>query len=174
MKNNKSLVVGALVMALLVVSIAYAAIATVSLFVTGTTSAKSNQAHFKVTFTGRPSVDDSKTVGTGIIASAAIDATDTTKATMSVSEMTEKDNSVTFKFPIKNESTDLSADLSALVETNTNQEYFKVDTSLEDATIAANGATNLIVKVTLKKTPLNAVSGDLKIGLAAVPVQPRG
>lgn len=174
MKNNKSLIVGALVMALLVVSIGYAAITTIALVVNGSASASASQGNFKVVFTGTPSVDDDQTVGAGTTASGTVDASEPTKATMNVSGMTAKGDTVTVKFPVKNESTDLSANLSALVSDNSNQEYFDVKTSLEDASIAANGATNLVVTAKLIKTPINdgVVSGTFVIGLSALPIQP--
>lgn len=173
MKNNKSLIVGALVMALLVVSIGYAAITTISLVVNGTASASAEQGNFKVEFTGTPSVDDEKTVGEGTTATGTVDVSNKLKATMSVSGMTAKDDSITVKFPVKNLSDDLTASLTAMVTSKTNEEYFDYSTSLEDASIAANGATNLVVKVTLKKTPIDGVvSGDFVIELAAQPTQP--
>lgn len=174
MKKNKSLVVGVLVLALLILSIGYAAITTISFVVIGTNHATPKYGKFKVVFASAPFVDNSKTVGENVIAGGKIDPNDRTKASIDVSGMSEENDSITVKIPIKNESTDLSASLTALVTHNSNQEYFDITSSLEDASIAPNGATNLVVKVTLKKEPIEeSESGTFMIGLSAVPIQPK-
>lgn len=167
MKDNKKMVVGLLVMALLVVSVGYAAITTVTLVVSGTATATTDTANFKVEFFGTPTVSDSNKV------EATINSVDKTKANLTVSGLTAKGDSVTATYTVKNLSADLSADLATSVPTNTNSEYFKVDTSLSAASIGASGAADLTVTVTLLKTPVeDNETADITVNLAATPVQP--
>ena len=167
MKDKKKIIVGALVMALVVVSVGYAAITTINLNITGTATATPDTTNFKVEFTGTPDVSDSSKV------TAEIDATDKKKATINVSGLKAKNDFETVTYTVKNLSADLSASLAATVTKNTNEEYFKVEPTITAATIGASNTAELTVKVTLIKTPIEAdVDSDIVVTLAADPVQP--
>lgn len=166
MKNKKSLIVGILIMALLVVSIGYAAITTITLNITGSASAKPDTSNFKVLFTGTPTVSDANRVA------ATIDEQNKKEATLTVTGLTAKGDYVTAVYTVKNESPDLSASLGLEVSKNTNTEYFKVEPTYKDASIGAKNTTELTVKVTLIKTPLDDQSAEIGVKLSADPVQP--
>ena len=169
MKNNQKLVVGVLVMALLVVSIGYAAITTVTLVVNGTAEATASASNFKVEFTGEPTVSDSSKV------EATVNSVNKKNASITVSGLTAKDDYVTATYTVSNLSADLSASLAATVASNTNSEYFKVEPTLSAASIGAGNTATLTVKVTLLKTPVSAdETSSITVNLAADPVQPSG
>lgn len=160
MKNKKSLVVGALVMALLVVSIGYAAIATISLVVSGSATATVNSENFKVKFTGNTNVSDDGKVTAGI--------TNDTTATIAVQGLTAKGDTVTATYEITNDSVDIIAGLEASVAQNTNGDYFEVTPSLSANSIGPGNNSTLTVQVKCIKTPINeAVSSQIKVNVAA-------
>lgn len=167
MRSNVKIVVLALVLAALVVGIGYAAITTVTLTVEGTATAAPNQSNFKVEFFGTAQSSDASKLTVGI------DGSDKTKATMAVSGLTAKGDTVTATYTVKNLSADLSATLAATVASNTNEEYFKVEPTVTQTTITAGNTTTVTVKVTLLKTPIEEdVSSTIKVNLTATPVQP--
>lgn len=167
MRSNVKIVVLSLVLAALVIGVGYAAITTVNLTVSGTASATANQSNFKVEFFGTPTVSNSDNL------SATINASDKTQATINVSGLSAKGDTVTATYTVKNLSADLSAELSASVASNTNEEYFKVEPAVTQGTITAGTTTTVTVKVTLIKTPIDEdVTSTIKVNVAAKPVQP--
>lgn len=167
MRSNVKIVALALILTALIVGIGYAAITTVNLTVTGTAAATANQSNFKVEFFGTPTATDSSKAVVGI------NGEDKTKATIAVSGLTAKGDTVTATYTVKNLSADLSAGLVASVTENSNDEYFEVTTAVVDSSIAAGDTTTMTVTVKLIKTPITEdVSSNIVVTLNATPVQP--
>ena len=143
MGKNTKIVGGVLLVAIILVAVAYAAITNVELNINGVGSAQAKQENFKVEFIGTPS-----TSGKG-----------TTTAT----------------YTVKNQSSDISADLTAEA-TSSNQTYFEVICSLEKTTLKAQEETTLKVTVRLLKTPIDEtkedLNSDIDVTLTAEPKQP--
>ena len=162
-KTNKIIVV-ALLAAVLLLGVGYAAIQNITLNISGTAAADPSQSNFKVMFTGTPEVSDSTYVTAGI--------TDETNATINVAGLTSKGQIVSATYTVQNTSTDLSADLS-VATTNSNTEYFTLSSELADTSLTAGEATTVTVTVELTKTPVaESVSSTVGVQLTAVPVQP--
>ena len=167
MKNNSKIVVLSLVLALLTLGVGYAAIPPLTLNITGSAGAKADPTNFKVEFMGTPVSSDSKKV------TAAISATDKKEATLTVTGLTAKGDSVSATYTIKNYSEDLSANLKASVTKNSNDEYFEVTPTLAKTSLVKGGDTTVTVTVTLKKTPVTSdVTSDIAVKVTADPVQP--
>lgn len=139
-----------------------------NLTVTGDATATADQKNFSVIFTDKTAT---ATKGT---ATATINSTDATKATLIVSGFTQAEDTATAVYTVKNASPDLVAQLSAKVtEKTTNSDYFQITTSVKDASIGPNNNTELTVTVKLLKTPVDGdQSAVIDIDLTASPVQP--
>ena len=162
-KTNKIIVV-ALLAAVLLLGVGYAAIQNITLNISGTAAADPSQSNFKVMFTGTPEVSDATYVTAGI--------TDDTNATINVAGLTTKGQIVSATYTVQNTSTDLSADLS-VATTNSNTEYFTISSQLAKTSLTAGEATTVTVTVELTKTPVSeSVSSTVGVQLTAVPVQP--
>ena len=162
-KTNK-IVIMAVLAAILLLGIGYAAIQNIALNISGTAAADPSQENFKVMFTGTPEVSDSTYVTAGI--------TNDTNATINVSGLTKKGEKVSATYTVQNTSTDLSADL-LLATTNSNTEYFTISSNLDKTSLTAGEATTVTVTAELIKTPLEeSVSSTVGIQLTAIPVQP--
>lgn len=174
MKNRKTFIGIALIIAVLLIGIAYADITDLTLKISGSASATPSTENFKVRF----SKDDTITTnGAGTI-TADLDSSDTTgqTATLTVTGLTAKGQKATAVYTVVNDSPDLSADLEVEVSKNTNSEYFTVTPTLGAENITATGdteKTTVTVVVELIKTPIDAdVSSDIEVTLTASPVQP--
>ncbi len=168
-RTNAKIVGGVLVLAIILVAVAYAAITSTQLNINGTGNATTNQSNFKVEFIGTPT-----TRGKGTTV-ATIDSADKTKGTVEVNGLTAKGDEATAIYTVKNQSADLSADLSAEA-TSSNEEYFEVLCTLEKTTLKAQEETTLKVTVRLLKTPIDETKENLKtdigITVTAEPKQP--
>lgn len=173
MKSNSKIIIFTLIVAALIIGVAYATITAVNLSVSGSATATADQSNFSVKFFGTPT----KPSEAGSNVSAEISATNPTQATIKVlgGLLSKKGDYVTVSYPIKNFSDDLSATLAVGSGnvTNSNSEYFKVEPVLAATTLAAGADTTLSVKITLIKTPIDAdVSTDLTVTVVASPIQP--
>ena len=167
MKKSARTIVGIVVfLAIVLLAVGFAAITSIKLNISGSTSATPSQANFKVEFTGTPQTSGGKV-------SATINGTDKTKATMNVTGLTAKGETVTATYTIKNLSADLAAQLSATTQSS-NTEYFEVSYKIKDPTkLAAQGETTITVTVKLLKTPVTGdESGTIGVTITAAPVQP--
>lgn len=166
MKNKKIFIVVALLIAVLLLGIGYA-MSNKTLTISGKATATPNDNNFVVRFatTPDPSVsDETKVTAT---------RTDDKTATLNVTGLTAKGDTVTATYTIENASPDLSADLVAEVSQNTNKDYFKVTTAFAKETITKGETTTITVTVELLKTPVTGdVSSDITVTLTASPVQP--
>ena len=169
MRRNTKIVGGILLVAILLVAVGYAAITKVGLNIDGTAKSEGNPDNFKVELVGEP-----QTSGDGTT-TATINTADKTQGTMNVSGLNAKGQTAIATYTVKNQSTDLSADLTAKA-TSTNDEYFEVQCSLEKTTLKAGEETTMTVKVKLLKTPIDEtkenLSTEIGINVDAEPKQP--
>ena len=164
MRKTTKIIIGVLLVGILLLGLGYAAIQSITLNISGTASADPNQANFNVKFTGTPEVSDDTSVTARI--------TNDTNATIDISGLTQKGESVNAIYTIQNLSTDLSADLS-VATTNSNTEYFTLSSRLAKTSLTSGETTTVMVTVELTKTPLaESVSSTIGVQLTAVPVQP--
>ncbi len=166
--NNK--IIGVIVLlAIVLVAVGYAAITNVTLNIKGTAKSEGNPDNFKVELIGEP-----QTSGDGTT-TATINTADKTQGTMNVSGLNAKGQTAIATYTVKNQSTDLSADLTAKA-ISTNDEYFEVQCSLEKTTLKAQEQTTMTVKVKLLKTPIDEtkenLSTEIGVNINAEPKQP--
>lgn len=106
---------------------------------------------------------------------ATIDSSVKTNGTVTVNGLTAKGDEATATYTVKNQSADLSADLTAEA-TSSNEEYFEVLCTLEKTTLKAQEETTLKVTVRLLKTPIDETKENLKtdigVTVTAEPKQP--
>ena len=168
-RTNAKIVGGVLVLAIILVAVAYAAITSTQLNINGTGNATAKQDNFRVEFIGTPT-----TGGKGTTV-ATIDSNVKTNGTVTVNGLTAKGDEATATYTVKNQSADLSADLSAEA-TSSNEEYFEVLCTLEKTTLKAQEETTLKVTVRLLKTPIDETKENLKtdigVTVTAEPKQP--
>ena len=165
MTKTSKIIIAFVIVAVLILGIAYAAIQNVTLHITGTATAGASQENFTVKFSGTPEVSDSDKV------TAAV--TDDINATINVSGLSSKGEVVTARYTIQNTSADLSANLSATLS-NSNTEFFNVTYDFESESITSAEATTITVTVELLKTPIEeSVSSTVGIQIVAEPVQPQ-
>ena len=168
-RTNAKIVGGVLVLAIILVAVAYAAITSTQLNINGTGNATAKQDNFRVEFIGTPT-----TGGKGTTV-ATIDSSVKTNGTVTVNGLTAKGDEATATYTVKNLSADLSADLSAKA-TSSNEEYFEVLCTLEKTTLKAQEETTLKVTVRLLKTPIDETKENLKtdigVTVTAEPKQP--
>ena len=169
MGKNTKIVGGVLLVAIILVAVAYAAITNVELNINGVGNAQAKQENFKVEFIGTPSTSGKGTT------TATINESDKTKGTVNVTGLTAKGDEATATYTVKNQSSDISADLTAEA-TSSNQAYFEVICSLEKTTLKAQEETTLKVTVRLLKTPIDEtkedLNSDIDVTLTAEPKQP--
>ena len=168
-RTNAKIVGGVLVLAVILVAVAYAAITSTQLNINGTGNATANQSNFKVEFIGTPTTGGKGTT------TATIDSSVKTNGTVTVNGLTAKGDEATATYTVKNLSADLSADLTAKA-TSSNEEYFEVLCTLEKTTLKAQEETTLKVTVRLLKTPIDETKENLKtdigVTVTAEPKQP--
>ena len=169
MGKNTKIVGGVLLVAIILVAVAYAAITNVELNINGVGSAQAKQENFKVEFIGTPSTSGKGTT------TATINSDDKTQGSVNVTGLTAKGDEAVAIYTVKNLSSDISADLTAEA-TSSNQTYFEVICSLEKTTLKAQEETTLKVTVRLLKTPIDETKENLNsnigVSIKAEPKQP--
>ena len=169
MGKNMKIVGGILLVAIMLVAVAYAAITNVGLNINGVGNAQAKQENFNVEFVGTPSTSGKGTT------TATISSDDKTQGSVNVTGLTAKGDEAVAIYTVKNLSSDISADLTAEA-TSSNQTYFEVICSLEKTTLKAQEETTLKVTVRLLKTPIDEtkedLNSDIDVTLTAEPKQP--
>ena len=164
MRRTNKILIAILLISIMLLGLGYAAIQNITLNITGTAIANPSQSNFTVRFSENVQVSDSNKVIAAI--------TDDTNATINVSGLTTSGDTVTATYTVQNTSKDLSANLS-VETTNSNEEYFLIESKLGNETLTAGGATTLTVTVQLTKTPISTTeTSTIGIQLTAEPVQP--
>ena len=162
MKKNKTLLGVALLIAVLMLGVGYA-LGTKPLSLTGSATATPTDANFVVEFSSA-----SASHGADV---AAVDTTDKTKATFTVTSLTAVGDTAVGTFKIKNLSNaGINAKITAgqLTETDADN-YFEVTTSLTDnENVAVNGEATYTVTVKLIKAPVTGDAvGQFTVGFTA-------
>ena len=98
MSKTSKILIAVMVLAVLLLGIGYAAIQNVTLNITGTAVADPNQANFKVQFSGEPTVSDADKVKAAV--------SDELNATINVTGLTAKGESVAATYTVHNASED--------------------------------------------------------------------
>lgn len=158
MKQKRTFLVVALLVAALSLAVGYAAI-TKNLAVTGEASATTDNANFKVRFTGTPTTSDASKVTATV--------TNELAATINVTGLSTTGDTVTATYTIENYSAELGANLVVESITNTNSDYFKVTASLANPAIAKQETTTLTVTVELLKTPIDSQTTSITVPITA-------
>ena len=168
-RANNKVVGGILLLAIILVAVGYAAITNVTLNINGTAKSGSNQSNFVVEFIGTPTTGGKGTT------TATINASKKTEGTVEVSGLTAKGDTATATYTVKNQSQDLSADLTAEA-TSSNEKYFETICTVEKTTLKAQEETTLTVTIKLLKTPIDETKEDLTsnigVSITAEPKQP--
>ena len=168
-RANSRVVGGVVLLAIVLVAVGYATITNVTLNINGTAKSEANQSNFVVEFIGTPT-----TGGTGKT-TATINESKKTEGTVEVSGLTAKGDTATATYTVKNQSQDLSADLT-VETTNSNTAYFEITSELAKTTLKAKEETTLIVTVKLIKTPIDEskenLTSNIGVAITAEPKQP--
>lgn len=175
MKTKRITFVAFLIAALMMLTIGFAAL-TDDLFVNGTANIGTTQS--SEAFDQKVYFSDAEVVNGGAGDSASVGTTDPDTASFHVESIGLANQSVTFKFTIKNESTQANA-IITIDENNpiiNNTDMFKVEymdaegnvLDHEDTlTCEVSKTVSFLVKVTLKASPLDEVRGVFNINLTA-------
>ena len=168
-RANNKVVGGIVLLAIILVAVGYAAITNVTLNINGTAKSGANQSNFVVEFIGTPTTGGKGTT------TATINASKKTEGTVEVSGLTAKGDTATATYTVKNQSQDLSADLTAEA-TSSNEKYFETICTVEKTTLKAQEETTLTVTIKLLKTPIDETKEDLTsnigVSITAEPKQP--
>lgn len=172
MKNKKTFVGVALLLAVLMLGIGYAALTNITLNITGTATGTPDGSNFVVKFSDDASkivVDKTKANGN---ASVVAEKTGDLSAKLEVSNLTSKGESVTVTYTIENNSKDLGAEL-VLDPAGVKDSNFEITAVLGSDSIAKGESTTVTVTATLLVTPVTAdVSTSFNFAVEAKPVQP--
>ena len=168
-RANNKVVGGILLLAIILVAVGYAAITNVTLNINGTAKSGANQSNFVVEFIGTPTTGGKGTT------TATINESKKTEGTVEVSGLTAKGDTATATYTVKNQSQDLSADLTAEA-TSSNEKYFETICTVEKTTLKAQEETTLTLTIKLLKTPIDETKEDLTsnigVSITAEPKQP--
>lgn len=128
------------------------------------TTLSPTQMEFNVKFSGDPVVSDTNKVIASVL--------DSNNAIINVYDLTMEDNKKSITFIVQNTSRDLHANLTIDL-TNTNKEYFSVDSVIEKTRLSNGEASKVTINVELIKEPLIETEASLiKIKLISEPIQP--
>lgn len=164
MKNRKRIVVAFLLVAVMLMSVGYAALTDV-LDITGSAdvnkSAAEDAYNADIYFTAAVANQTGNT--------ASVNADNNDKASFTANTLQGKDDTATFTFTIINDG-DLDALVTPSISSNTNEQYFAIssDWAGQAKTLGAGQSLNYTVTVTLKETPTDTISGSFIIELTAV------
>ena len=121
MSNTSKIILVTIIASLILLGLGYAAIQNITLNISDTASANTDDANFNVRFTRVVDVSDSTLITASKI--------DDKNAKIVVSGLTEKGQRATATYEILNDSADLSSDLN-VATTNSNTEYFYISSEL--------------------------------------------
>lgn len=163
MRNRKSLLSISIFALVLVLSVGYAVISYVDLYIDASAQAATEN------------IDVSFKSATPTSGNAYGTITDGLHATLTASNLT-LNVPVTVTYTVQNNETDVDASIIEQALTNSNSQYFSVSTNVKTAKTCAKGGTlDVTVTVTLIKTPVAETdnSTDIDITLRATPINNR-
>lgn len=156
MRNRNTIKLIVILTFIMFLGIGYAVVNSVSLTITGTVSAGSE--NLDVYFTGTPNVSNSSKV-------TATSTTGSLTGTISVNNLTLNET-VTATYNITNNETDVGALITADAITNSNPDYFQVTTSVQYGNVLCpNNEAQEYVTITIKliKTPITTSTNTATI-----------
>lgn len=164
MKNRKRIVVAFLLVAVMLMSVGYAALTDV-LDITG--SADVNKSAAEDAYNEDIYFSAAVANETGNTASVNQDNND--KASFTANTLKGKDDTATFTFTIENDG-DLDATVTPSISSNTNDTYFAIssDWNGQPKTLGTGQSLTYTVTVKLLETPTDTISGSFIIELTAV------
>ena len=164
MNRKKTLYGLGLLALILVLGVGYAAVSEVTLNIDGSATVASEA--LKVSFNGVTDTEDDGKV----VASSTDNSLD---ASIQVTNLTLNE-AVSATYTIKNQETDVDANVIKKQISNDKPEFFEVTTSVDDSaeTITAGGTGTVTVTVRLIKTPIETSdsTANIQIDLTASPV----
>jgi len=164
-----------LIIALLVLGIAYAEIQGINLTITGNAEAGVGEGKVNVQITSATAATESQTY----ITEEPVIGNDGTSVTFDVTGLNKEDQTATLNLVIENMSSDIAATLGQATIEWENDEWFSATFTPASTSLAKEGntgdSTTAIVVVTLEKTPINATEAaaakdTLTITIPANPV----
>ena len=158
-KSYKMLIIFGLVLFL---SVGYAIVNSVSLSITGTSSAGTSTLN--VAFTGDKTVSNS-TKGSATVTAGSKTATFKT-SNMSLNE------TITFTYKVKNNETDVAANIS--ISTNGSNSYFTITSSSSTQTLQPGDSSTITINVKMIKTPITADDNNASftVTITGTPTEP--
>lgn len=172
-KNKKVYGVLALLVAVLFLGIGYATISDINLSISGTASGKKGEPTFKVEFTNAASSEQK--IGTGTV-TASIDAEDSTKGNITVTDLQNEGDYVRAVFTITNQSKEKLASLGAPTLTVTDSEgqtsnMFKLTYSYSKTpTIRAKDTIDLTITITALEDFQEDTTHNISVSINATPL----
>lgn len=164
MNRKKTLYGLGLLALILVLGVGYAAVSEVTLNIDGSATVASEA--LKVSFNGVTNTEDD-----GKVVASSID--NSLNASIQVTNLTLNE-AVSATYTIKNQETDVDANVIKKQISNDKPEFFEVTTSVDDSaeTITAGGTGTVTVTVKLIKTPIETSdsTANIQIDLTASPV----
>lgn len=164
MNRKKTLYGLGLFVLILVLGVGYAAVSEVTLNIDGSATVASEA--LKVSFNGVTDTEDD-----GKVVASSTD--NSLNASIQVTNLTLNE-AVSATYTIKNQETDVDANVIKKQISNDKPEFFEVTTSVDDSaeTITAGGTGTVTVTVRLIKTPIEATdsTANIQIDLTASPV----
>ena len=150
MRNKRTFVGVALLIAVLMLGVGYALVGTRTLQIGGDATASPDDTNFIVEF---DQTDEKKPTGSAGVTAAV---TDKDSATIEVTGLTTVGDEATATYTINNNSNGIDATLSATTSvTGTNADFFSVSCAFGDTTLEAGKSTTVTVTVRLEKTPVD-------------------
>ena len=171
MNKSKKIILAVILIAVLAMAIGYAALSNVTLTITGTASAKADDANFKVWFTGATPV----TSGEGVTASATAEAIEATVTIKDLKVVGEEKYAI---LEITNASADIDATSVTVTTKAKSTDYIGINavmctadgTPVEgDNALAVGGKTYVKVSSKLLQTITSDKTTDIDGVVTAVP-----
>lgn len=164
MRRDKSLLGLGIVALVLVLGVGYAVVNTNNLTISGSANVK--ESKIDVEFINASNNSNTKV-------NASVDASDSLKATISVTDMESVGEVAKATYTIKNNDSTLSAKITEESLSVSLPNYFEVSTSLGDGlTITPNGSIDIDVMVELVAMPVEESETTIELELLATPVEP--
>jgi len=181
MKQKRTFVTLLLIVAILCLGIAYAAVTSQELTISGSAGVADEDVEVNVMFT------DADVTSKPDYATVTAEGTDTITATINVSDFKVKDDTAVVEYTITNKQTDMAATLEnpvVVLSDGTPSGWFSVTCELAGTSLTANNeagnlataSTTATVTVTLNETPVSAAqeaaaTDTIEITIVANPVE---
>lgn len=172
MTKSTKILLGIVLVLIVILGIGYAAITAEELNITGTANAEGKDTEFIVRFKQAPTLSE-QTEGVTLTSNSL----ENLLATFTVNGLTTRGDTAKVTYIVENASpstSNLDATLTQTKLTNSNEEYFTVTSNLvtNNAVELNNGEEQqVVITITLNKTPLEKKSATIELGLKAEPTE---